>query len=88
LIIEGRVSSGIVFRHADGASYGQAVRSDEVARCEEAFRALRSLGFREREARQALKRIRDDAHVRDATVPSILRQALSFLHPSASVGSQ
>jgi Holliday junction resolvasome RuvABC DNA-binding subunit len=87
LIIEGRVSTGLVFRHADGATYGQTVRPDEVARCEEVFRALRSLGFREREARWALEQVRDGEHVRDATVPSILRKALSLLHLSATAAS-
>jgi hypothetical protein len=87
LIIDGRVSTGLIFRHADGATYGHAVRPSEVARCEEVFRALRSLGFREREARRALERVRDSAHLRAATVPSIVREALSFLHPSTSTGS-
>jgi hypothetical protein len=82
LIIEGSVSTGLVFRHADGGTYGQTVRPSEVALYEEVFRALRSLGFRESEARRMLERVRDGAHVRDRTVPSILRKALSLLRPS------
>jgi hypothetical protein len=85
LIIEGRVSTGLVFRHADGATYGQTVRPSDVALYEEVFRALRSLGFRESEARRVLERVRGDVHVPDRTVPSILRRALSLLHPSASM---
>jgi Holliday junction resolvasome RuvABC DNA-binding subunit len=59
--------------------YGQRLRSREAGIYEEAFRALRGLGFREREARRALDRIRASVHVGDASVPSILRQALMLL---------
>jgi hypothetical protein len=79
LLVEGRVSTGLVFRHADGTMYGQRLRSREVGIYEEAFRALRGLGFREREARRALDRIRASTHVGDASVPRILRQALMLL---------
>ena len=68
-----------VFRHSDGTAYGQAVRPEVVAIREEAFRALRSLGFRESETRRALERVRASAHVGAASIQTILRQALALL---------
>jgi hypothetical protein len=79
LIIEGRVSAGLVFRHADGAIYGRTADPRTVGVFEQAFLALRSLGFREGEARSALDRVRADPHVGDSSVETILRQALAFL---------
>jgi hypothetical protein len=51
LVIEGRVSTGLVFRHADGTPYGQDVDPRIAATRTAAFRALRRLGFAEGEAR-------------------------------------
>jgi hypothetical protein len=79
LVIEGRISTGLVFHHADGTTYGQVCQPREVAMYEETFRALRALGFRESEARRGLDRVRASAPVSDASVPSILRQALTLL---------
>jgi len=79
LIIEGRVSTGLVFRHADGARYGSVTNPRAVATHEEAFRALRALGFREREARQALEQVRTGTHGGDASTERVLREALSVL---------
>jgi RuvA, C-terminal domain/HNH endonuclease len=79
LIIEGRVSAGLVFRHADGTKYGHVVHPRAAAILEEAFRALRSLGFRESEARRALESVRAKAHVGDPSIQGILRQALTWL---------
>jgi hypothetical protein len=79
LIIEGRVSTGLVFRHADGAHYGLVADPRAAQLHEEAFRALRALGFRESEARRGLERVRAGANGGDASVPSILRQALAVL---------
>jgi Holliday junction resolvasome RuvABC DNA-binding subunit len=79
LIVEGRMSTGLVFRHSDGTAYGQALRPGVVAIREEAFRALRSLGFRESEARRALERLRATSHVDAPTIQTILRQALALL---------
>ncbi len=82
LIVEGRVSSGLIFRHADGTGYGRVVDPRTVAVHEQAFGALRSLGFRESEAQGALARVRGDAHVGDATFQTVLRQALASLAPN------
>jgi len=48
---------------------------------EETFRALREMGFREREARRAIERARTSAHVGEASVPVVLRQVLALLAP-------
>jgi RuvA, C-terminal domain/HNH endonuclease len=79
LIIEGRISNGLVFRHADGTSYGHVVHPRAAAIHEETFRALRSLGFRESESRRALESVRASAHVGDPSIQGILRQALARL---------
>src|SRR5260221_6298049 len=58
LIIEGRVSTGLAFRHADRAPYGSVVDPRIAEAHTAAFRALRSLGFRASEAHRALQRVR------------------------------
>jgi hypothetical protein len=81
LIIEGSVSSGLIFRHADGSSYGGAVspaRQDLQTRL---FQALRGMGFGERETRRGLDEARKKHS--DATDPRVLlREALAALTPA------
>jgi hypothetical protein len=100
LIIEGRVSSGLRFHHADGTRYGHVIHPRAANAHAQAFRALRALGFRESEARAALERVRShdvgDA-TRDATVESrekvgldastegVIRAALAVLSSSRRV---
>ena len=79
LIIEGRVSTGLVFRHADSTPYGAAVNPRTAEAHMQAFRARRSLGFRESEAHRALERVRATAPVGDASTEQILRAALAVL---------
>lgn len=68
---------GLVFRHADGAVYGQ-VESPKVADvCQKAFVALRRLGFRETEARRTLDVVRREAGASD--VESVVRRGLAML---------
>ena len=78
LVIEGHVSSGLTFRHADGTPYGRIIDPRSATAYEQAFQALRSLGFREREARGTLDALRT-AHAGEPTLDRILRQALSML---------
>jgi hypothetical protein len=78
LIIEGRVSTGLVFRHADGSRYGSVVNPRTAANHAEAFRALRGLGFREGEVRGALDRVLWDGSGQ-APMEQVLRDALSVL---------
>jgi hypothetical protein len=79
LVIEGRVSTGLVFRHADGTPYGSVANARAAASFEEAFRALRSLGFREGESRAALAGVRADARSANADTTLIIRLALGRL---------
>jgi len=79
LLIEGRVSTGLRFRHADGRGYGAEVDAASAAAHAEAFRALRGLGFREGEAQRALATVRDRAHVGGSGVTDVIRAALGVL---------
>jgi hypothetical protein len=54
LIIEGRVSSGLTFRHADGSPYGAPLSPATADTSARAFQALRRLGFRDGEVRRAM----------------------------------
>jgi hypothetical protein len=80
LVIEGHSAGNLTFRHADGTRYGgRIVDPRGTTAYEQAFHALRSLGFREREARSALAALRTEAHVQEPTLDRILRQALARL---------
>jgi hypothetical protein len=57
LVVQGRVSSGLSFRHADGTEYGGTVSMTGADVQTRAFRALRNLGFRERKVRRALAEV-------------------------------
>jgi hypothetical protein len=79
LVIEGHVSSGLTFRHADVTPYGRIIDPRSATAYEQAFHALRSLGFREREARGTLDAVRTAAPAGEPTLDRILRQALAML---------
>ncbi|HEV8246496.1 MAG TPA: HNH endonuclease signature motif containing protein [Polyangiaceae bacterium] len=53
LLVEGRPSVGLIFRHADGTAYGQGPSPRLADAHARVFSALRNLGFRESEAKQA-----------------------------------
>jgi 5-methylcytosine-specific restriction endonuclease McrA len=57
LVVQGRVSTGLSFHHADGTEYGGTVSMTDADVQTRAFRALRNLGFREREVRRALAEV-------------------------------
>ena len=57
LVVQGLVSSGLSFRHADGTEYGGAVSLADADVQARAFRALRNLGFGEREVRRTLAEV-------------------------------
>ena len=82
LLIEGRVSTGLRFRHADGRGYGAEVDAVSASAYAEAFRALRGLGFREGEAQRALAWVREHAHVGGSGVPDLIKAALGVLASS------
>jgi len=79
LLVEGRVSTGLVFRHSDGSPYGFVEDARKAAAHAEAFRLLRALGFRESESRSALDRVRAAGNLQDTTTESMLRGALGVL---------
>jgi hypothetical protein len=79
LIIEGRVSTGLVFRHADGTRYGSMLDARAAGTYGDAFRALRALGFRETEARRALDDVRRQPTLDGASLDRVLRAALGTL---------
>jgi 5-methylcytosine-specific restriction endonuclease McrA len=75
LWIEGRPSTGLRFRHADGTVYGRAPTPALVQVHRDAFGALRNLGFRERECHRMMQRAR--THVgADVDVPTLVAAAL------------
>jgi len=78
LMIEGRVSTGVRFQHADGTSYGGVVEPRVAEVHAQAFRALRNLGFRESETRVALERVRA-THVGDSSMGEVVRAAHTLL---------
>jgi Holliday junction resolvasome RuvABC DNA-binding subunit len=77
-MVDGRGSTGLRFRHADGSSYGGTLSATMVSAHAEAFRALRNLGFRESEAKSALEHVRA-AHVGVVGTGEVIRAALSAL---------
>jgi hypothetical protein len=79
LIIEGRAPTGFVFRHADGSPYGAVVDPHAAGTRSQAFLALRSLGFHESEAKNALARVQDQRLASETTTESFLRAALCVL---------
>jgi hypothetical protein len=80
LIVQGRVSSGLTFLHADGTEYGGAVTTADAGIHATAFRA--EAGFGERETRQALSQVA--AHVgADAQLETVVRSALQLLSAGA-----
>jgi hypothetical protein len=82
LTVQGSVSTGLSFRHADGTDYGGAVVAAAAGVQAAAFRALRGLGFGERETRGALSQV--GAHVgANAPLEAIVRSALQLLSAGA-----
>jgi hypothetical protein len=80
-------AGGLEFRHTDGTTYGSPrVSPRSSAALATAFRALRSLGFREIESRRAIENVL--THVgADDSAESVLRRALAELTPPTRPGS-
>jgi Holliday junction resolvasome RuvABC DNA-binding subunit len=76
------VSSGLSFRDADGRDYGGAVVTADASVQAAAFRALRGLGFGERETRGALSQVAAQVGT-DARLEAIVRSALQLLSAGA-----
>lgn len=84
LCVEGRVDTGLSFKHADGSDYGAAaaVAAPTADAQAKAFRALRHLGFNEREVRQALSKVCESVG-EESGVELRLRAALEQLTAQA-----
>src|SRR5690606_21453367 len=82
LIVHGDLTTGLRFQHADGSSYGE-VSSPQVADVwARVDQALRGLGFRANEAREAIDRARPTASA-DWSLQECLRQTLKLLGEAA-----
>jgi hypothetical protein len=77
LIVDGTVSNGLRFRHADGRSYGSTPSASDSDVAQKAFMGLRGLGFSERDSRRALEEARVRTGVR--SVEQVLRAAIELL---------
>jgi hypothetical protein len=93
LTISGRVSTGLRFQRADGNPYCDVPTPNAVGReptLAKVFRALCGLGFKSREARQALDAVmsREGAAALSPmpTAQELLRAALGMLGPRAARG--
>jgi hypothetical protein len=82
LVVAGRVSSGLEFRHADGSSYGEVKSLATADTSAKVFQALRNMGFREKETRQAVERANTHVGVA-APIEALLRRALQDLTSNA-----
>jgi len=74
------------FRHADGTAYGHIPNPRQLAERTKTFAALRSLGFRESDARRVLDELDADTELRDASVERRLREAVQRLTKPCVVG--
>lgn len=81
LSIEGSVSTGLAFRHADGRWYGEPVSATAIDVWTKVFRGLRHLGFREGDTRRVLNQLRSNAEKAQAPLSAehLLRAALLVL---------
>ena len=78
LVITGSVGSGLKFSHADGSVYGSWAPAPRGLQRERALRALRGLGFGEKEARRALEQTLQQLEPA-AELESVLRRSLELL---------
>jgi hypothetical protein len=85
-LVIGGWGSALLVRHADGTPYGAAPSAPLALVQERAFRALRGLGFAERDARRALKRCIEtlDSKV-EPELEGLLRHCLELLTANASM---
>jgi hypothetical protein len=75
LIIEGAVSQGLTFRHADGSAYGGLLAVAHADAMAQAFQALCQQGFRETEVRRALAELTLPSGT-EPSVEALIRQGL------------
>jgi hypothetical protein len=78
LIIEGRPSTGLLFKHADGTPYGGGLDPVATDRNAQVFAGLRTMGFKERDCRMAVDRCAENL-APTASREEMLRAALRML---------
>jgi hypothetical protein len=76
LLVDCDGGGATIFRHADGAAYGDPAAPRLVDTLAKVFSALRHLGFREGEVKTVLAQLRGDAELSAASVEHLLREAL------------
>ena len=77
-MITGSATAGISVQHADGTPYGTLPSASSTLVHARALRALRELGFGEREARRALTETQEGLQP-DAELDVLLRHCLDLL---------
>ena len=82
--IQGTSATTVLFRHADGSTYGRVTDPQALDARARTFAALRGLGFREGEVRAVLARLGEEDELATATVEQWLRAALVRLTPRRS----
>jgi hypothetical protein len=83
LLVEREHEGSFMFRHADGAAYGDPSAPRLIDAHAKVFSALRQLGFREGEVKMVLSELRGDAQLAGATVGRLLREALCRIKPTS-----
>jgi RuvA, C-terminal domain len=78
LLVEGDAEGELTFRHPDGSVYGTDANPQIVSVHGAAYGALRQLGFKETESKQALARVRSLGGP-NRTLEEVIRLALSEL---------
>lgn len=78
LRVSGCFATGLRFAHADGSIYGEPKKPAEADCAAKVFRALRHMGFREKEVRHAVERANTHVSI-GASTETLLRQALAEL---------
>jgi hypothetical protein len=86
LLLEGDADAALAFRHADGTIYGAPVAPVAATQhLADAFTALRTMGWKEREARQAVDTIRP--HVGpEEPLAAVLRRCLAVMRIPVATG--
>jgi 5-methylcytosine-specific restriction endonuclease McrA len=78
LMVARSAAESLEFQHADGTPYGSLPTAPNAEAQTQVFRALRGLGFGEREARRALERVlRESGNAGE--MQTVLRQSLAIL---------
>lgn len=74
-----REQNGVRFRHPDGTAYGEPPQPGILERHHELLYALTALGFRQSDAQRALRDLRKDPQLTNASIEQCLRAALQRL---------